>query len=88
MENKFKQEKAVVSVERHNCLKHPPAVPLRWCQKRVVGAVLVKIVQFCRLFGGLDGVFSGVVRKNVLYSIFPSEKKPHRSDATLIRLYV
>lgn len=51
MENKFKQEKAVVSVERHNCLKHPPAVPLRWCQKRTVGAVLVKMTSFCRLFG-------------------------------------
>ncbi len=53
----------MVSVSRHNCLKRPPAVPLGWCQKRTVGAVLVKMTPFCRLFGGLGGVLGGVDRK-------------------------
>ena len=64
--NIFEQEKAVVSVDRHNCLKHPPAVPLGWCQKRTVGAVLVKMTSFCRLFSGLCGVLGGVDHKNVV----------------------
>ena len=69
----------MVSVSRHNCLKRPPAVPLGWCQKRTVGAVLVKMVRFCRLFGGLGGVFGGVDSKKCVQSpVFYSQKKPHQ----------
>jgi len=79
----------VVSVSRHNCLKRPPAVPLGWCQKRTVGAVLVKMTPFCRLFGGLGGVFGGVEQqKCVLSPVFYSQKSRTNFDATLIRLYV
>lgn len=56
----------MVSVDRHNCLKRPPAVPLGWCQKRTVGAVLVKMTSFCRLFSGLCGVLGGVDPKNAI----------------------
>ena len=56
----MKQEKALVSKCDTSAVKHPPAVPLGWCQKWGVGAVLVKVIRFLRWLSDWGGVLGGV----------------------------